>query len=180
MKLFLLFTLTLLLGCSSPSHEAPLGTAVDPLKENQGWTHVALGLAPDYWYEGDAAIVDAAGDAEIIYRRMDPVLGLVTETAVGVPCWAPPHPIAITGGPPRTAFVFEQDPRQNAIGLLLDDDDLAPALDVYVPDGDAGIVPRALPNGNVGGFSFPVWLPFPLYPVPADVAAIVASACHTP
>lgn len=185
MKIYpLLALVAVLLGCmsppSSPSSPEALGVAAQPLKDTQGWVHVAYGIAPDHWYEGDAVIVDAAGAAEIIFRRMDPALGLVTETAVDVPCWAPPHPIAITAGPRRTAFVFEQDPRANTIGLLLTDDDQTPELDVLVPDTDAGLESRSLPNGNVGNFSFPTWLPWPIYPVPADVAAILATACHQP
>ncbi len=182
----LLFAL-LVAACSSPEPEiAPdkttsLGVAAQPLKDTAGWVHVAYGTAPDHWYEGDAVLVDAGGEAEIIYRRMDPTFGVVTASASGVPCWVSPHPVAITGGPHGTGFLFEQDARRNLIGVI-DGNPAAPLLGLLLPDGDGGVEVRSVPNGDLmpATWVWPMWLPFPVYPVPDDVAAIMATACHVP
>ena len=172
------------LGCSAPADDPPTGSAAQSMKDSQGWVHAWIVIAPDHEYEGDVLWIDGNGDADLVYRRNaaagDGGVDVVTETATGVPCWKPRHPIALTAGPPYTAFAYPTpDPRDGYPG----------AIDV-TQDGGSGTLTVA--RGTAGGiatsvldnadehpesWAFPMWYAWPVYPVPDDVAAIMANRC---
>ncbi len=181
--LFLALLVTAI-GCSTTSDAEPVATAAQPLKDTQGWAHVWYVASPDHEYEGDALTVYSDGSADLIFRRnaaaADGGVDVVNEEAFAVPCWKPQHPIALTAGPPFTAFAYPTpDPRTGyPVAIDVSQDAGAGTLTI-ARGGDAGIVTSVLDNADEHPESwvFPMWYAWPIYPIPGDGATIMADQC---